>query len=55
MSLMKNTSPEIHQTVVRQHVTVPARDDTLLAIDLCRPAQVQPSGGTLDPERRGLL
>ena len=52
---MKNSPPEIHQTVVEQHVTAPARGGALLASDLYRPARAQLTGGTLDTERRGLL
>ena len=52
---MKNSSPEIHQTVVEQHATAPSRDGMLLATGLYRPARAQLTGGTLDPERKGLL
>ena len=39
MSLGKNPPPEIHETVLELDVMVPARDGTLLATDLHRPAQ----------------
>ncbi len=39
MNLGKNTSPEIHETVMEQDVMVPARDGTLLATDLHYPAE----------------
>ncbi len=39
MSLGKNAPPEIRETVLEQDIMVPARDGTLLATDLHRPAQ----------------
>lgn len=47
MSLGNNSPPEIYETVMEQDVMVAARDGTLLATDLHRPAQAGSSSGTV--------